>query len=82
MPNVSYKITVTKYWVEDGEVGRQWKDLGTKDEKGDAIWGYTPSAIGPVEKNRVVYDQFVEAEVDVAAIQRVVARAAKGVQMK
>lgn len=82
MPNVSYKITITKYWVEDGEIGRQWKPTGAKDEKGDAVYDYTPSAIGPVEKTRVVYDQFVDADVDVAAIQRVVARAAKEVRMK
>lgn len=79
MSNVSYKITITRFWQEEGEIGRQWQRTGKKDEKGDDIYDYSPSLRGMKEVSKVVSDQYVEHEVDVAAVQRIVNRKPKEV---
>lgn len=76
--NVTYVITVTRYWKEEGEIGNQWKPTGKKDADGHDEYGYTPSLIGMAEKSKQVLSQYVEHEIDIAALQRLINRKPKG----
>jgi hypothetical protein len=82
MPYPAFKITVTKYFQEEGEIGRQWQRTGKKDEKGDDVYDYSPSVRGLKEVSKTVFESYVEHEIDVPAIQRIVNRKPKEVPMK
>jgi hypothetical protein len=76
-PKVYYTVTITRYWQEEGEIGKQWRPTGKKDADGHDVYDYTPSLIGAAEKSKQVLSQYVDHEIDIPAIQRLLNRKPK-----
>lgn len=72
-----YRIVITRFSQEEGEIGRQWCRTGKKDEAGADVWDYSPSMIGTKEVSRNILDQYVDHAIDIPALQRLVNRKPK-----
>lgn len=78
-PDVYYTVTITKYWQAEGEIGNQWRPTGKKTPEGGEEYGYTPSLTGITEKSKQVLSLYVDREIDIPAIQRLLNRKPKEV---